>query len=264
MSQVTSQEQFWDKVWNSDSFTDKTELIDHLMHKEAVDFSYTLLGDLNQKRLLEVACGSGAQALLFCRNGAELTAIDISEKSVAETRNILIQNNFEKVPVKKMDATTLNFKDNSFDLIYFNSLLMHITDSGKDGSKEIQNSDQHFKDNNKEKVIQECLRVLKPGGKLIFIETLQSWLFAFPYRTFSPYRHSQPEYINFKFLKKIQAKHKEFYLFSGAFLFLFFLPISKKAASRIFHFFSRTDNFLMQAIPPLRKLSWVTVAWIQK
>ncbi len=280
MSQVASQEQFWDEVWNSDSFTDKTELIDHLMHKEAVDFSYALLGDLNQKKLLEVACGSGAQALLFCRNGAELTAIDISEKSVAETKKILTENNFEKVPVKKMDAATLTFKDYSFDLVYFNSLLMHITNSGKDGSKEIQNSDQHFKDNNKEKVIQECLRVLKPGGKLIFIETLNSWLFAFPYRTFSPYRHSRPEYINFKFLKKIQAEHKEFYLFSCFFLFLFFLLKNekngktffsslylinnKRTVSKFFHALSRIDNFLMQAIPPLRKLSWVTVAWIQK
>lgn len=248
-----NQEHFWDEVWNSDSFTDKTELIDHLMHKEAVDFSYTLLGNLNQKKLLEVACGSGVQALLFCRNGAELITIDISEKSVVETKKVLAENHFEKVPVKKMDATSLTFKDNSFDLIYFNSLLMHIKDN-----------DKHFKDSNKEKVIRECLRVLKPGGKLIFIETLKSWLFAFPYRTFSPYRHSQPEYIDFKFLKKIQAKHKEFYLFSGFFLFLFFLLKNKRTASKFFHALSRIDNFLMQAIPPLRKLSWVTVAWIQK
>lgn len=239
-----NQERFWDEVWNSDSFTGKTELIDHLMHKSAVDFSYHLLGDIKNKKLLEVACGSGAQALLFCRNGAELTAIDISEKSVAETKKVLMENNFKQVPLKKMDAETLSFKENTFDLVYFNSLLMHIKD--------------------KDKVISESLRVLKPGGKLIFIETLKSWLFAFPYRTFSPYRHSRPEYISFQFLKKIQAKHKEFYLFSCFFLFLFFLLKNKRTASKIFHALSRIDNFLMLVIPPLRKLSWVTVAWIQK
>ena len=239
-----NQEQFWDEVWNSDSFTDKTEQIDHLMHQTAVDFSYQLLGNIKNKKLLEVACGSGAQALLFCRNGAELTAIDISEQSVAETKKVLTENHLGKVPVKKMDAENLSFQENTFDLVYFNSLLMHIKD--------------------KDKVISESLRVLKPGGKLIFIETLKSWLFAFPYRTFSPYRHSQPEYINFKFLKKIRAKHKEFYLFSCFFLFLFFIFKNQRTASQLFHALSRIDNFLMAVIPPLRKLSWVTVAWIQK
>ncbi|HLD72435.1 MAG TPA: class I SAM-dependent methyltransferase [Candidatus Nanoarchaeia archaeon] len=241
-----NQERFWDEVWNSDSFTDKTELIDHLMHKSAVDFSYQLLGDIKDKRLLEIACGSGAQALFFCREGAELAAIDISEKSISETRKVLTENNFRQVQVKKMDARALSFQENTFDLVYFNSLLMHIKDEDQD------------------KVIQESLRVLKPGGKLIFIETLKHWLFAFPYRTFSPYRHSRPEYIPFKFLKKIQAKHREFYLFSCFFLFLFFLIKNKRIVSKLFHALSRIDNFLMQVIPPLRKLSWVTVAWIQK
>ena len=144
------QNEFWDDVWSSTDWTEETEIIDQLMHKSAVNFSYQLLGDVNGQELLEVASGNGKQALFFCTRNAKLTATDISSKSVAETKKILSENDCSQYSVHEMNAEQMSFENNTFDLVYFNSLLMHA-------------------DHNK--VINECLRVLKPGGKLIFIES---------------------------------------------------------------------------------------------
>ena len=243
IKQEIKQEEFWDKVWNSTDWTEETEIIDQLMHKSAVEFSYQLLGDVNGKELLEVASGNGKQALFFCKNNAKLTTTDLSSRSVEETRKILSENGYSQYPVHEMNAEEMSFADNTFDLVYFNSLLMHA-------------------DHNK--VIDECLRVLKPGGKLVFIETLNNWLFKFPYRTFSPYRGSKPKYIHFNLLKKYNTKHKEFYLFSTFWLFLFYIFKNQKFVLNFYNKLSKIDNFLMKAFPFLKKVAWVTVAWIEK
>jgi ubiquinone/menaquinone biosynthesis C-methylase UbiE len=237
------QDEFWDEVWNSADWTEETEIIDQLMHKSAVDFSYQLLGDINGKELLEVASGNGKQALFFSKNGVKLTTTDISPRSVEETRKILFENSCDNYLAVEMNAEQMSFDNNSFDLVYFNSLLMHA---------------------DHDKVINECLRVLKPGGKLIFIETLNNWLFKFPYRTFSPYRKSKPKYITLNTLKRYHTKHKEFYLFSTFWLFSFYIFKNKKFVLNFYNKFSKIDNFLMNAFPFLKKVAWVSVAWIEK
>ena len=148
---------FWDQAWSSSRKRDDVELIDLIMHKTAVDFTYQLLGNIKGKKLLEIGCGSGAQTIEFIKRGALVTAIDISEESVITTKDFLKQNKL-KALVKTADAERMGFPDESFDIVYINCVLMH--------------ADQ-------DKTITESLRVLKKGGLLVFKETLKDWIELF-------------------------------------------------------------------------------------
>ena len=237
------QNDFWDSTWISDQFKDETEMIDRYIPKVSVEYSYKLLGDVKGKKLLEIGCGSGYQTVEFCQKGAIVTAIDLSRESINGTKQRCMQNNIDNAEVEQMSAEVLAYKDNSFDRIYINKVVLHT---------------------DKQKVLQECRRVLKKDGVLVVNEMLKQWLFSFPYRTFSPYRKSKPKYITMAEVKSGFVEHKEFYLFSTFFLFLFYLKISKKIAFGVFNSIAKVDEAILKVFPCLRKFAWLTVAWLRK
>ncbi len=233
---------FWNRAWGLKQRIDEVKLIDLLMHQSAVEFTYRIIGNLQGKKLLEIGCGSGVQTIDFVKKGAVVTAIDISEESLALTKQILNQNRM-KAEVKKIDAERMDLPSERFDLVYINCVLMH--------------ADQ-------DKTIQESLRVLKPGGFLIFKESLKGWLFAFPYRVFSPYKKSKPHYITLSKIKQLGAIHREFYLLSSSLAFLFYLLPNKTRAHHWFSLLEPVDHFLLRNFPLLRALAWVSMGVIKK
>lgn len=240
---IKQEKQFWDSAWSSEKLTQDTEMVDRYIPKASVEYSYKLLGDIKGKKLLEIGCGSGYETVEFCQKGADVTAIDFSKESIIIAKNRCKQNKIENVHIKFMNAESLQFKDNIFDKVYINKVLLHT---------------------DKERVLQECRRVLKKDGIIVINEMLKHWLFTFPYRTFSPYRKSNPTYLTLKYLRKINATHKEFYLFSTFFLFLFYVKINKHIALTIFNMFAHIDTILLTVFPFLRNFAWITVATIKK
>lgn len=236
-------DKFWERAWASQKKTEDTELITIDTQREATDFSYDLLGNLKNKKLLEIGCGSGRQAIELSERGAKVTAIDISEESVSTLKRKIKENDLKNIKVLKMSGESLKFPSNSLDRVYINCVLMHA---------------------DKEKVIPESIRVLKKGGILVFKETIKEWLFAFPYRTFSPFRKTKPHYIKLKDIKKLTAQHKEFYLLSTAFLFLVYSARNHGFPYKIYNSMTKLDRILLKKIPVLRNVSWVSVARITK
>lgn len=236
---------FWDTTWSSEKRTKETEMIDRVIPRTSVEFSYAQLGNIKDKKLLEIGCGSGYETVEFCQKGADVTAIDLSMGSVKAAKEHCKKNNIQNVVIIQMNAEYLKFKDNTFDRIYINKVLLHT---------------------NKEKVLQECMRVLKKEGILVINEMLKYWIFRFPYRTFSPYRASRPAYITLKDIKNLNTEHREFYLFSTFFLFLFYLPIpySTRFGLALFNIVARGDSIALQLFPFLRNFAWITVAWLGK
>lgn len=236
---------FWDSAWGSEKRTKETEMIDRYIPRVSVEFSYSLLGNITGKKLLEIGCGSGYETVEFCQKGAEVTAIDFSTESIIAAKERCKKNNIKRVAIEKMNAESLCFEDNTFDRVYINKVLLHT---------------------DKEKVLAECVRVLKRDGILVINEMLKHWLFSFPYRTFSPYRKSNPRYTTLNDIRKLNMEHKEFYLFSTFFLFLFYIPIlsTSKFAYTLFTWIARLDTLLLKMFPFLRNFAWITVAWRRK
>jgi 2-polyprenyl-3-methyl-5-hydroxy-6-metoxy-1,4-benzoquinol methylase len=91
------------------------------------EFCLNVLGDLSGKRILDVGCGVGSDAILFAKCGASVVGVDISEKSIEVARSRANANNVNELveficsPLEK-----LTFSTEEFDFIWGNGILHHL------------------------------------------------------------------------------------------------------------------------------------------
>jgi ubiquinone/menaquinone biosynthesis C-methylase UbiE len=120
------------------------------------------LGLRGDERILDLGCGRGAVLLLAAQHlttgravGVDLwRSVDQSGNSAEATqRNAIAEGVADRVELHTGDMTALPFEDNSFDLV-LSSLAIHNI-SGPAG---------------REKAINEAVRVLRPGGRLVIAD----------------------------------------------------------------------------------------------
>ena len=111
------------------------------------DLALFTLGDVRGKRILDIGCGSGEYMLTILKMGGVCSGQDISSVFVNNALNLLKKENF-KADIKIGDATKLLFDDNYFDIVFSADFFEHIS----------------FEQKNQ--VVSEAYRVLKPGGIL--------------------------------------------------------------------------------------------------
>jgi methionine biosynthesis protein MetW len=94
------------------------------------------------ERVFELDCGPGVLAAKMRDKGAQVTATDLSPVAVERARN-------KGIPCTALDidSQAVPFADGEFDVVVSNSAIEH----------------RFFH----EKALDECLRVLKPGGRFI-------------------------------------------------------------------------------------------------
>ncbi len=80
--------------------------------------------DYKGKRVLEIGCGAGYDAYMFCKQGADYTGIDIVPENIERTKKHLSFYNLQ-ANILEMDAEYLTF-DKKFDLVYSFGVLHHI------------------------------------------------------------------------------------------------------------------------------------------
>ncbi len=106
--------------------------------------------------VLEVGCGSGAFTTFIARVVGEkgtFHALDIQPKMVMQLQNKLsrpVNKNITNIELISSSAYKLPFDNNSLDLVYMITVLQEIPDRNK--------------------VLQQARRVLKPGGILAVTE----------------------------------------------------------------------------------------------
>ena len=136
-------------------------------YEEKREFRYTLqsymyetirFGDWRDKKVLEFGCGSGIDALEFARNGANVTAVDITYNAINLTE-ALSQEAGVPIKVVQIDEA-LPFPNETFDLVYSFGVLHHIP--------------------NVERTLTEIHRVLKLDGTIIaMLYNKDSLLYAY-------------------------------------------------------------------------------------
>ena len=135
-------------------------------------FRNLVLDRCNRKRLLEYGCGTGSNAVLWARSGANVTGIDISIEAIRQAGRQAEQNQVQ-VDFVKTDAEELGFPVGCFDLVVGTGILHHL---------DLQKS------------YAELARVLKPGGHAVFIEPLGHNPIINMYRRLTPGMRSQDEH----------------------------------------------------------------------
>ena len=110
------------------------------------------------RRVLEVGCGAGVDLARFARGGADATGIDVAPSAIE-----LARTNFEQQQLPGdfhvASGEQMPFPDDSFDLVYAHGVVQYTADPRR--------------------LVEECRRVLKPGGQAIFqVYNRISWLNA--------------------------------------------------------------------------------------
>ena len=106
-------------------------------------------------RWLEIGCGAGSatRPVLATFPKARVTALDLSASYLKVAQEHLRE--FENVDFVQGDSTALEFKDGTFDVVYSVYLLHELPKEQR------------------EQVVREAYRVLKPGRLLLFADSLQ-------------------------------------------------------------------------------------------
>ena len=100
------------------------------------------------KTIVDIGCGAGGKSLYYASRGAkEVIGVEILEKYRAEAESLAAELSLsDKFRFVCADAAALPFDDGSIDTIIMNDAMEHVADP--------------------EAVLDECLRVLSPGGRL--------------------------------------------------------------------------------------------------
>ncbi|WP_347838986.1 class I SAM-dependent methyltransferase [uncultured Draconibacterium sp.] len=114
--------------------------------KEVDEIEEKLISDALKKvpggKMLELGCGTGHWTALFVNEGFDVVATDVSD--------VMLKEAFAKgldAEILKADAEALPFKNESFDVLASVTMMEFV--------------------NSKEKVLEEVMRVLRPGGWLL-------------------------------------------------------------------------------------------------
>ena len=101
------------------------------------------MGSQHKLDVLEVGCGRGSLSSYFSENGHNCTLLDISKKAIEIAKSVFESNNHSG-SFFVGDAENLDFKNNTFDIVFSIGLLEHFTDP--------------------QKTLEEQFRVLRKGG----------------------------------------------------------------------------------------------------
>lgn len=121
----------------------------------------SIVGNLNSKKILDIGCGGGILAESMAAKGAEVTGIDLAERSLKIARLHSLETGIE-VSYEHISAEDMALQHpEKFDVITCMEMLEHVP--------------------NPASIIHACAKLVKPGG-LVFFSTLnrnpKSFLFA--------------------------------------------------------------------------------------
>jgi SAM-dependent methyltransferase len=110
------------------------------------------------KGVLDVGCGAGTDLARFARGGAVVTGVDLSSAAIELARQNFEQQGLQ-ADLRVADGEQLPFPDGTFDLVFAHGVIQYTPDT--------------------QKIVDECHRVLKPGGEAVFqVYNRISWLNA--------------------------------------------------------------------------------------
>ena len=132
-----------------------------------------------ESSILDVAAGTGIYALRYAARGHEVTALDITPKYI-DIINQKAEDSGLQIDSRVNDARDLSIiADASVDNVFCMGPIYHLT-----------------KKEDRDAVMRECVRVLKPGG-LLFLAYINKFF------VFSQFALSSRHYLTEKFFQKI-------------------------------------------------------------
>lgn len=190
------------------------------------------LGDITGARILELGCGAGKMSVLLAKSGAHVTAFDLSHESVRLTKYKSEVNN-TNLDVLVSAGEFLPFASESFDVIIGKSILHHL---------EIEVGRR------------DLFRVLRKGGKSVFIEPLGMNPILTFVRKYVPYPHKAVVGVDRPLTyTDMQMWNKDASEWRVQEIQLLSMLERGFGWDANFNFLRKTDQFLLKNVPFLRR-----------
>ncbi|OCG15071.1 bifunctional 3-demethylubiquinol 3-O-methyltransferase/2-polyprenyl-6-hydroxyphenol methylase [Gilliamella sp. Fer1-1] len=123
----------------------------HIINPLRVNYIQQHCGLLDQKTVLDVGCGGGILSESLAKLGANVTAIDLADESLAVAKLHAAQNGLSIAYEKQTVEEHAEQNPMQYDIVTCMELLEHVPDPFS--------------------IIDACAKLLKPGGKL-FLSTI--------------------------------------------------------------------------------------------
>lgn len=205
--------------------------------------------DLRGSTVLDYGCGNGEFSRILAGRGAHVVGIDISPKLIEYARFSASSMGLNGLTPQFMvgDAHCTPFADNSFDYVVGNGALHHL---------------------DLEKAYAEIARILKPGGRAIFMEPMYYHPLLWTLRRLTPKTHTEDEKpLAFADLRRAErwfrsCSHREHFLLAVCFAPAHLL--GKRIALAVLGGIDGFDQWLMRLFPPMRRFAWLAMLEMEK
>lgn len=212
-----------------------------------LEYLYYLVDDIRGLTVLDYGCGDGPDTALLASRGARVEALDLSSDLLERARQRIEHDGFaDRVTFHCGSAHDVPLADGSVDLVVGHAILHHLDLAL--ASREVH-------------------RVLRPGGRAIFLEPIRDSRVLRLVRPLIPYR--QPDVSPFE----RPLLHAEVDAFSRPFrpgrhreFLLPFVAVARVAGApeRVQNWLRELDARLLAKLPRLRYYATITVFELYK
>jgi ubiquinone/menaquinone biosynthesis C-methylase UbiE len=201
--------------------------------------------DPKDKTILDYGCGGGRLSLRLLEQGAaHVTGIDVSEVRLNEARDRAASNGFgDRVMFLVADAHATGFPNATFDLVVGSDVLHHLDLT---------------------RAIPELRRILKPGGRAVFVEPLAHNPILRAGRALTPSARTPDEHpLTITSWKLCASVFSGFRHYEREFLTIPLMPLNlllpRSGQRKLAHWMRTVDDRFLARYPSMRRHARISI-----